>query len=133
MRINRMLIIVPLLLAMGSPFALAAPATRPASAVQSQANVPDTLFALRGMIGKPVLGKSREFLGTLAAIDGEKRTANMKIPTGATVALPTEKLAVEEDHVRAASVSRGDVLVMVRETGQQGTLEAGVLPNPFKK
>src|SRR5262245_25673505 len=83
MRMNRMLMLVPVLLAAGIPPVSAAPATHPASAVQSQANLPDNLFALRGMIGKPVLGKSREFLGTLTSVDGEKRTAQMKIPTGA--------------------------------------------------
>ena len=73
------------------------------------------------------------FSAPLASIDAEKKTAQMKVPTGAMVPLPTDKLVVEEDHVRAASVSRGDGLVLVRETGQQGTLEPGVLPNPFKK
>jgi len=126
-----MLIVLPLLLAAGIPTVSSAQETRPASAIQSPAA--DNLFALRGMIGKRVLGKSREFLGTLAAVDGEKKTADMKIPTGAMITLATDKLSVEDDHVRAASISRGDVLAMVRETGQQGTLEAGVLSNPFKQ
>ena len=55
----------------------------------------------------------------------------MKIPTGAVVPLSTDVLSIQNDHVRTATVSRGDV-VLVRKTGQAGTLEAGVLPNPFK-
>jgi hypothetical protein len=137
MRTKTMLIAMSLLLAGTTP-GFAAPQTPATSAaLQSQSNPIDSKTAeLRAMVGKSVLGKSREFLGTLISVDGEKRTADMKVPTGAVLTLATEKLSVEEDHVRAATISRGDVLVMVRQSGQAGTLEAGVLPgtpNLFKK
>jgi hypothetical protein len=93
---------------------------------------PDKVSALRAMIGKRVLGKSREFLGNLISVDEAKKMAQMKIPMGAVVPFSTDVLSIEDDHVRAATVSRGDVLLLVRKTGQAGTLEAGVLPNPFK-
>ena len=143
MRKNTIGLAVSLMLALGAtgPVAaqqLALGATGGIKVVKPTAlqSGPDHIAQLNAMIGKRVLGKSREFLGTLISVDGEMKTAQMKIPTGATLSLAAEKLSVEEDHLRAPTISRGDVLVMVRETGQAGTLEAGVLPklpNPFKK
>ena len=138
MRTNTTIFMAMSLLLAGATPVFAAPQTPATSAaLQSQASPIDSKIAeLRTMVGKSVLGKSREFLGTLISVNGEKRTADMKVPTGAVLTLATEKLSKEEDHVRAATISRGDVLVMVRESGQSGTLEAGVLPgipNLFKK
>src|SRR6266436_5113818 len=114
MRRNRMLMMMSLMLLAGTPsLILAEPAF--SAALPSEASA---------LVGKQVLGKSREFLGTIVAIDAEKKTADMKIPTGPVLTLALAKLSIEEDHVRAPDMSRGDVLVMVRQTGQQDKLEA---------
>ena len=88
--------------------------------------------ALSTMVGKKVLGKSNEFLGTIVSINGVDKTVELKTETGAIVPIAIGLLSVEEDHLRAATVSRGDVLALFRETGKAGLVEVDTAPKPSK-
>ena len=74
------------------------------------------------MIGKRVLGRYQEFLGTIVAVDESKQSADMKTTTGATLALSLDMLVVDGDHVSAPAISRGDVLAMTRKSGHDPSL-----------
>jgi hypothetical protein len=106
--------------------------TTPPVIGQAGAGDPAKATVLNAMIGKKVLGKSREYLGDIVSVDGQKNIAQMKAPTGAIVAIPAEKLTVEEDHLRASTLSRGDVLALIRESGQAGVFEVDSAPKPIK-
>jgi hypothetical protein len=69
------------------------------------------------MIGKRVLGRYQEFLGTIMAVDEGKQSADMKTTTGTTLALSLDMLVVDGDHVSAPAISRGDVIAMTRKGG----------------
>jgi hypothetical protein len=79
--------------------------------------------ALSAMVGKKVLGKSHEFLGSIVSINGVDNTVELKTETGAIVPIATGLLSVEDDHLRVASMSRGDVLALFHETGKTGVFE----------
>jgi hypothetical protein len=88
--------------------------------------------ALSAMVGKKVLGKSHELLGTIVSINGVDKTVELKTETGAIVPLATGLLSVEDDHLRVATMSRGDVLALFREAGKTGVFEVGTAPKPPK-
>ena len=128
MRTKTMYLLTSLLLLSGTPEGFATQLGAGAAATgQSQ----DKTSALSTMTGKQILGKSREFLGILVSLNGADKTAKMKTPTGAVVPIPMDQLSVEEDHVRA-TISRGDVLALIRETGQAGVFEVGAPQKPIK-
>lgn len=70
------------------------------------------------MIGKRVLGRYQEFLGTIVSVDESRKTAGLKVPNGTTLELTTEILVDAGDHVSAPTLSRGDILAMTRKPGQ---------------
>ena len=70
------------------------------------------------MIGKRVLGRYQEFLGTIVSVDAGRKTAGLKVPSGTTLELTTEILVDAGDHVSAPTLSRGDILAMTRKPGQ---------------
>jgi hypothetical protein len=88
--------------------------------------------SLSAMVGKKVLGKSHELLGTVLSINGLDKTVELKTETGAIVPIATGLLSVEDDHLRAATMSRGDVLALFRETGKTGVFEVNTAPTPLK-
>jgi len=70
------------------------------------------------MIGKRVLGRYQEFLGTIVSVNEARKTAGLKVPTGMTLDLATDMLVDNGDHVSAPTLSRGDILAMMRKPGQ---------------
>ena len=111
------------LAALGSTAVLAIPLDQSSSAVvEPHLQSHD----LNGIVGKKVLGKNYEFLGYIVAVDHKKATAEMKIPTGASVELSGDVLVDDGDHVTAATISRGDVLAMVQKSGQSNIQEVKV-------
>jgi hypothetical protein len=128
MRINKMLMSLLLISAVGTMgFANQALGASPASVVTS-----DKASALSAMVGKKVVGKSHEFLGTIVSINGVDKTVELKTETGAIVPIATGLLSVEDDHLRAATMSRGDVLALFRETDKTGVFEVDTAPKPLK-
>src|SRR5262245_642733 len=108
MSIQKMSIAMSLLAVWGTTAVLAAQqAPAPLAAAHSETYKNS---AISRMVGKQVLGKSNELLGTILSFSEVDRTAEMKAPDGAIVNIPTDKLTVEGDHLKAASMSRGDVL-----------------------
>jgi hypothetical protein len=79
--------------------------------------------ALRDMEGKEVGGKYNEYLGYILAVDERGKLAEMQIPTGVAVTLPTDLLIDEGNRVRAPTISRGDILNMIRKQGGSPLLE----------
>jgi hypothetical protein len=79
--------------------------------------------ALTDMEGKEVPGKYNEYLGHILAVDERGKLAELQIPTGVALPLPTDLLIDESDHVRAPTISRGDILAMIRKTGEHPLLE----------
>ena len=79
--------------------------------------------ALRQMEGKDVRGKYNEYLGYILAIDEGGKLAEMQIPRGVALALPTDLLIDNGDHVRAPTISRGDVVAMIRKPGEHPLVE----------
>ena len=79
--------------------------------------------ALRDMEGKEVRGRYNEYLGYILAVDESGKLAEMQIPTGVALALPTDLLIDDGDHVRAPTISRGDVLAMIRKSGEHPLIE----------
>jgi hypothetical protein len=79
--------------------------------------------ALRDMEGKEVRGKYNEYLGYILAVDEGGKLAEMQIPTGVALALPTDLLIDNGDHVRAPTISRGDVLAMILKPGEHPLVE----------
>ena len=79
--------------------------------------------ALRNMEGKEVRGKYNEYLGYILAVDEGAKLAEMQIPTGAALSLPTDLLVDDGDHVSAPTMSRGDVLAMIRKPGEHPLIE----------
>jgi hypothetical protein len=92
----------------------------------------DKALALSTMVGKKVLGKSHELLGTIVSINGLDKTVELKTETGAIVPIAMGLLSVEDDHLRVATMSRGDVLALFRETDKTGVFEVGTAPKPLK-
>ena len=82
-----------------------------------------TVGALTDMEGKEVRGKYNEYLGYILAVDERGNLAEMQIPTGVAVPLSTDLLVNESDHVRAPTISRGDILAMIRKTGEHPLIE----------
>ena len=78
--------------------------------------------ALRDMEGKEVGGKYNEYLGYILAVDERGKLAEMQIPTGVALVLSTDLLIDEGDRVRAPTISRGDILEMIRKTGERPLL-----------
>jgi hypothetical protein len=82
------------------------------------------------MEGKRVLGKSGELLGHIGKVDEQAKTAELKTPSGAIVALSTDVLSEDGDHL-SAPMSRGDILAMIDKPGQEPNVrEAGAIPTP---
>jgi hypothetical protein len=79
--------------------------------------------ALRDMEGKEVGGKYNEYLGYILAVDERGKLAEMQIPTSVAVTLPTDLLIDEGNRVRAPTISRGDILNMIRKQGGSPLLE----------
>ena len=79
--------------------------------------------ALRDMEGKDVRGKYNEYLGYILAVDERGKLAELQIPTGVALPLSTDLLIDESDHVRAPSISRGDILAMIRKSGEHPLVE----------
>ena len=92
----------------------------------------DKTSALSAMVGKKVVGKSNEFLGTIVSVNDLDKTVELKSETGAIVGIEAGLLNVEGDHLRAASMSRGDVLALFREKGKAGVVEVDAKPLPGK-
>jgi len=78
---------------------------------------------LRNMEGKEVRGKYNEYLGYILAVDEGAKLAEMQIPTGAALSLPTDLLIDDGDHVSVPTMSRGDVLAMIRKPGEHPLIE----------
>ena len=78
---------------------------------------------LRDMEGKEVGGRYNEYLGYILAVDERGKLAEMQIPTGVAVTLPTDLLVDEGNRVRAPTLSRGDILNMIRKPGERPLLE----------
>ncbi len=90
----------------------------------------ETKADLKAMEGKRVLGKSGELLGHVGKVDEQAKTAELKTPSGAIVALSTDVLSEDGDHL-SAPMSRGDILAMIDKPGQEANIrEAGALPTP---
>jgi hypothetical protein len=90
----------------------------------------ETKADLKAMEGKRVLGKSGELLGHIGKVDEQAKTAELKTPSGAIVALSTDVLSEDGDHL-SAPMSRGDILAMIDKPGQEPNIrEAGALPTP---
>jgi hypothetical protein len=120
MRTGKLALMMSLLLASSTAFAVQALVPGPPAVLETgkSANaVSDP------MVGMKVLGRSREFLGTLVAIDRGTQSADLKTSGGAVVPVPMAKLSKEEDHLRALDLSAGDVLALIRQTGQSGVFE----------
>ena len=79
--------------------------------------------AFTDMEGKEVRGKYNEYLGYILAVDERGKLAELQIPTGVALPLSTDLLVNESDHVRAPTISRGDILAMIRKTGEHPLLE----------
>ena len=116
MRTAKLALLMSLLLASGTAFAVqtGTPVTETSKTVGILADP---------MIGLEVLGKSREFLGTVVSVDRAKMTADLKSSGGAVVPVPLAKLSKEENHLRALDMSAGDVIALIRQTGQSGVFE----------
>jgi hypothetical protein len=108
--------------------------TAPASAINSAPSfglasasadlrLRNTIGALTDMEGKEVRGKYNEYLGYILAVDERGKLAEMQIPTGVALPLPTDLLINKSDHVRAPTISRGDILAMIRKSGEHPLLE----------
>ena len=110
--------------ALGSTAVLAIPLDQPSDSAVVEPHLQS--HDLNGIVGKKVLGKNYEFLGYIVAVDHKKATAEMKIPTGASVELSADVLVDDGDHVNAATISRGDVLAMVQKSGQSNIQEVKV-------
>jgi hypothetical protein len=61
--------------------------------------------------------------GYILAVDEGGKLAEMQIPTGVALALPTDLLIDDGDHVRAPTISRGDILAMIRKPGEHLLIE----------
>ena len=79
--------------------------------------------ALTDMEGKELRGKYNEYLGYILAVDEHGKLAELQIPTGVALPLSTDLLVNESDHVRAPTISRGDILAMIRKSGEHPLLE----------
>ena len=86
--------------------------------------VPDVPSA---MIGEKVLGRYQEFLGTIVSVDEARKTAGLKVPTGMTLELATDTFVDDGDHISAPTLSRGDVLAIMRKPGQPDIREVNVV------
>ena len=82
-----------------------------------------SIGALSNMEGKEVRGKYNEYLGYILAVDERGKLAELQIPTGVALSLSTDLLVNENDHVRAPAISRGDILAMIRKSGEHPLLE----------
>ena len=99
-------------LAAGTAFAQPVNSGVPAGVIERQSH---TEVSPSVMIGKRVLGRYQEFLGTIVAVDENKQSADMKTATGSTLALSLDMLVVDGEHVSAPTISRGDVIGMTRK------------------
>jgi hypothetical protein len=88
----------------------------PSSIVQPDSHVVADVPS--AMIGKKVLGRYQEFLGTIVSVNEARKTAGLKVPTGMTLELATDTLVNSGDHISAPTLSRGDILAMMRKPGQ---------------
>ena len=89
----------------------------------ASADLRNDVGALREMEGKDVRGKYNEYLGYILAVDERGKLAELQIPTGVALPLSTDLLIDESDHVRAPTISRGDILAMIRKSGEHPLLE----------
>jgi len=115
------LITLAVVSALAAPALAMAPANRATTPVVVEQHSHNEI-APTVMIGKRVLGRYQEFLGTIVAVDERKQSADMKTTTGATLALSLDMLVVDGDHVSAPAISRGDVLAMTRKSGPDPSL-----------
>ena len=112
----------------GAGFVLAEPTLNsilPSSIVQPDSHV--VVDVPSAMIGKKVLGRYQEFLGTIVSVDEARKTAGLKVPTGMTLELATDTLVDNGDHISAPTLSRGDVLAIMRKPGQPDIREVNVV------
>lgn len=63
--------------------------------------------------GKDVYGEHGEYLGHILAVDETARLAELQLPDGPAVTLPTTSLVDKGSHVVAPRLSQGDVLAML--------------------
>ena len=122
MRTGKLALMMSLLMASTAAFAVQALAPAAPAVVETGKAVEKNTVA-DPMVGLKVLGKSREYLGTVVAVDRGKMSAEMKTSGGAVVPVPIAKLSKEEDHLRALDMSAGDVIALIRQTGQSGVFE----------
>ena len=127
MRTNKMCMLMSLLFVSGTTAAFADPQLGAGSqpTVHSEA---DKAGALSALVGKKVVGKSHEFLGTIVSINAVDKTVELKTETGAIVPIAMGLLSVEDDHLRVTTMSRGDVLALFRENGKTGVIEVQAVP-----
>ena|SRR6266550_2591534 len=112
----------------GAGFVFAEPTVnsiRPSSIVQPDSHVVADVPS--AMIGKRVLGRYQEFLGTIVSVDEARKTAGLKVPTGMTLELASDTFVDNGDHISAPTLSRGDVLAMMRKPGQPDIREVNVV------
>ena len=131
MRTNKMCMLMSLLFVSGTTAAFA-DSQLDAGSQPTVHSETDKAGALSALVGKKVVGKSHEFLGTIVSINAVDKTVELKTETGAIVPIATGLLSVEDDHLRVTTMSRGDVLALFRETGKTGAFEVGTAPKPLK-
>ena len=81
----------------------------------------NTAQALQSMEGKTVLDRNREVLGVVGIVDEDGKLAELKIQTGAIVAISTDMLRTEGEKVIAPALSRGEILALTQETREQSS------------
>lgn len=125
MKARRALIPLLILSAIFATTALASDSKFPPSfgSTSVSAQLRHNVGVLTNMEGKEVRGKYNEYLGYILAVDERGKLAELQIPTGVALALPTDLLIDESDHVRAPTISRGDILAMIRKSGEHPLLE----------
>jgi hypothetical protein len=69
---------------------------------------------LRAMLGKPVFGKDREYLGSISDIDTDRNLAAVRVAQNEAVALPARDLIDDGSRVIAPTVSKPELLAMPR-------------------
>ena len=127
MRTNKMCMLMSLLFVSGTTAAFADPQLGAGSQPTVHSET-DKAGALSALVGKKVVGKSHEFLGTIVSINAVDKTVELKTETGAIVPIATGLLSVEDDHLRVTTMSRGDVLALFRENGKKGVIEVQAVP-----
>jgi hypothetical protein len=66
------------------------------------------------MLGKPVFGKDREYLGSISDVDTDRNLAAVRVAQNEAVALPARDLIDDGSRVIAPRVSKPELLAMPR-------------------